>query len=286
MAAGQHGATKKNYARHLKKHLATYARTRLGVSEAGVFDGRPYAHILPARLKYLNILEGIRAEVQEHLRRQRGVKLHKYFHHLNSSQAFAINLFFPFLGLGKSAQALTEVMGVPGDVGEWWFEHVYDKKEGTNVDVAWRDASGHYTFCEVKLSESEFGATDADERHIRRRQDVYLPKLEGLVSESFLKEASFFKHYQILRNVSLLCGNPRHRLVFLVPAANGALRAPLERALGSLSDECAKRVSVVYLESLFESLQARCREDAFLSVHVTQMMEKYGPTSPGDSVHV
>jgi hypothetical protein len=83
----------KNYAVILKQHLAEYASRRLGVREAGVYQGRAYRHILRKRLRFLNILEGIRAEVQDYLRAHRSVQLHRYFHHINSSQPLTFNLF-------------------------------------------------------------------------------------------------------------------------------------------------------------------------------------------------
>ena len=84
------------YQQILQRHLATYKATRLGVKEAGTFvhNGRElhYAHILPKDLRWLNVLEPIRAEVREYIELHRDLKLHKYFHHLNSSQAFAFSV--------------------------------------------------------------------------------------------------------------------------------------------------------------------------------------------------
>jgi hypothetical protein len=63
-----------------------------------------------------------------YLKANPSVKLHMYFHHLNSSQAFAFNLFFPFFSAGAGpARALSSSLGVDYDTAsDWEFEHVAD----------------------------------------------------------------------------------------------------------------------------------------------------------------
>src|SRR5262245_8374116 len=99
-----------SFAQSFQQHLASYKTRRLGVKEAGVFVYRDRevkcAHILPKELKWLNILESYRTEIQDYLRSHPAVKLHKYFHHLNSSQAFALNVFCPFFENGGDSQLL------------------------------------------------------------------------------------------------------------------------------------------------------------------------------------
>lgn len=79
------------YAKELHRHLSAYKASRLGVKEAGVFTHKGkdirYGHILPKDLRWLNILEPFRAEIREYVEVHPEVRLHKYFHHLNSSQA-------------------------------------------------------------------------------------------------------------------------------------------------------------------------------------------------------
>jgi len=146
------------YAKTLQRHLGSYKTARLGVSEAGVYvhNGREvrHVHILPKELRWLNILEPIRAEVREYLEKCPAVKLHKYFHHLNSSQAFALNLFFPYFEQG-APRALLRAMVLPGEMAGWQPEYVDSLVEGTNFDVMWHSEGGARTFCEVKLSEQE-----------------------------------------------------------------------------------------------------------------------------------
>lgn len=80
----------------LLAHLADYKRERLGVQKNGVWIGRygpvEKAHILPKEKYKLNLLDDVREAFFDS--EQGEVPLHRYFHHLNSSQAMCINLFF------------------------------------------------------------------------------------------------------------------------------------------------------------------------------------------------
>ena len=135
-----------SYQMALRKHLGEYKANRLGVREAGIYrkTGHAYRHLLPSALRYLNLLESIRAEFRDYLRHNPTVRLHPDFHHLNSSQALAFNLFYPYLSAGGEASRwIAQALGPGGDVREWHFEHVPDPEEGTNVDVAWQNSEGN-----------------------------------------------------------------------------------------------------------------------------------------------
>jgi hypothetical protein len=85
-----------SYQDDLKEHLAEYKRSGLGISEPGIFRYRGRnvrrSHILPLANSSLNLLE----EASSFFASYPKVRRHRDFHHLNSSQAFAINLFFPY----------------------------------------------------------------------------------------------------------------------------------------------------------------------------------------------
>ena len=124
------------YQKRLEQHLSRYRRDRLGVSHCGTFRhkgvDRPYGHILPRDLRWLNIPEPFRSEVRGYVSREERIQLHRYFHHLNSSQAFALSLFYPYLTLATNS--LATALGVES-IERWSFEEVPDPDEGTNVDV-------------------------------------------------------------------------------------------------------------------------------------------------------
>src|SRR5256885_7189658 len=183
-----------SYAKRLQRHLAAYKIQRLGVRESGVWTrtGRPYPHILPLPLRHLNLIETIRREVVAYLATPAGkaVKLHQYFHHLNSSQAMAFNLFFPFLAPSDADPApLLEALKLPrGRLETWAFESVPDEGEGTNFDLHLFLAGRAQYFVEVKLSEQEYGTAKRDARHRGKLERVYRGRLAGKVDPAALTE--------------------------------------------------------------------------------------------------
>jgi hypothetical protein len=277
----------KQYQSTLQAHLASYARTRLGVHEEGTYQGRAYPHILPSRLKYLNFLEPARAELQAYLKLQENekIKLHKYFHHLNSSQAFAFNFFYPYFAAGgKSAKALSTLLGVNGTVKDWAFEFIPDEQEGTNVDVVWNVTGGASVFCEVKLSEAEFGKAENDERHKKKLAKIYRPRLKELVSDDLLQEKVFFKHYQLLRNIALLADSEKDQLVLLMPRANESLSPQLKTVLAGTKPDVRSRIHVAYLEDCLTALMTSQPVTPELRFYASSLWEKYVPSIDGEAL--
>lgn len=122
------------YDDRVKSHLTEYRRSQLGIEQVGTWDGTPYDHILPKELRCLNLIETIRAEVCRYLQ-ESGISLDRHFHHLNSSQAACINLFWPLLNCANSGMVV-ESLGIgPGAVAHWEFEKVMDWKERTHIDL-------------------------------------------------------------------------------------------------------------------------------------------------------
>ena len=276
-----------DYKDKLYAHLASYKTQRLGISQLGTWkdpkgEVHSYGHILPDGLEYLNLLEPIRSEMRAYLAAHPDIKLHKDFKHLNSSQAFAFNLFFPYFAVGGSgARALSSALGLDMDVSSegWRFEEVHD--ENTNVDVVWKSQAGQKVFCEVKLSEAEFSKAKNDQRHHDKLRDVYRPRLAGVVSPDLLEPKTFFAHYQLLRNVSLLHVDEGSQLVILFPGANKALNPQLKRVLDGIKPSYRGRVHVVHIEDALNSLCANESLAQPLRAHASALKEKY---VPGDIV--
>lgn len=273
-----------NYKDTLCAHLANYKTRRLGIPQPGTWtdkhgEVRSYPHVLPDGLEHLNLLDSIRAEMQAYLKANSTIKLHKDFKHLNSSQAFAFNFFFPYLSAGDaSATALCKALGLDmkAPCADWRFEEVQD--EDTNVDIVWQSQDGQKVFCEVKLSEAEFGKATNDERHHNKLRDVYHPRLVGLVSPDLLEPKTFFAHYQLLRNVSLLHVDEGSQLVILFPGANKALNPQLKRILDGIKPSYQRRVHVVHIEDALNSLCANESLAQPLRVHASALKEKYVPS--------
>jgi hypothetical protein len=262
-------------------HLSKYRMDRLGISDCGTWNGRPYSHILPPELRCLNFLEAFQAEIQEHLRENPQVHLHRNFHHLNSSQAFALNLFFPFLHSGAtSARALSAAVGIDADVTDWHFERVHDEAEGTNVDVTWRTSSKDgWVFCEVKLTETDFGSGANDVRHRLKLERTYIPRLKRHVDPDLLRTESFLENYQLLRNIHLVAEDPRHRLAIVLPRGNEKLTSPLNRVLNAINQPVRAQIVTAYVEDCIDRLRAEPSLSEKLRVYATMLAEKYDLSS-------
>jgi len=271
--------TKKTYQKKLEEHLTDYKVHRLGIKEEGTFIfrgiARKYGHILPKPLAWLNIPEPFRKEVMEYVVGSDHIETHKYFHHLNSSQALAFAVFLPYLT--RAPRVLARAIGASG-FGAWDFERVPEPDEGTNVDVWWTSKGGTNTYCEVKLSEREFGGASDDERHHRKLERTYAPILTGLVAESLLEPKAFLANYQILRNLWLAArgGHDRDNVVFLMPAANSGPAKQLKAVLSKVDPSLRSRVRIVHLERLLEALAAD-RAANGLGWYARMLQEKYVP---------
>ena len=267
-----------SFAQSLQRHLALYKVGRLGVKEAGVFvyRGREIkrAHILPKELKWLNLLESYRAEIQAYLSANPGVRLHKYFHHLNSSQAFALNLFYPFFEHGGTPQLL-RALGVEGSVESWHPEIVPVPKEGTNVDVGWLNADGRWTYCEVKLTETEFGSAKDDDHHRKKVAETYRSALVDHCTTELLEDDSFLTNYQILRNLWLATRTADTSVLFLVPERNADLWEPLHKVLDCLQPSLRQRVHVAAIEDVLRGLVEDDSLPPRLAAHAMSLVEKY-----------
>ena len=271
-----------DYKTLLLQHLAEYKRSVLNISEPGVFRFRgrdvPKAHILPLPMAWQNLPEPARRLTQAYLHVHPDVKRHKYFHHLNSSQAFAFSLFFPFFDGGPLAStALLRALGLSGTLATWEPEAIPDRKEGTNLDARWSLADGITVCCEVKLSEGDFGKAPNDERHRNKLREIYAPRLREHVDPCLLSAPAFFGAYQILRNVWHLVSLPNSKLVFLLPRANTRLWQLLLPTLDSVALATRVHILPVAIEDVLHGLHndAKCPNE--LREYAKQLERKYVP---------
>jgi hypothetical protein len=248
----------KTFSQRTRTQLVQYKRAILDVAEDGLWKGKSYPHILPCHLKALNIVASIRECFWSELPGM-DIQLHRYFHHLNSSQALAFNLFYPAITELDSGMLLKR-FSIDGDREEFCFEKVFDdkqpdepEKEGTNFDCYIRLRSGAQVFFEVKYSEQGFGGCLDDERHRRKLEQIYRKRLLRCVGEDCLEPEFFFKHYQLLRNISYL-SKPEDRLFLIFPMANEKLAYAAGWLDKHLTPETRKQVEIVYLEELVDWL--------------------------------
>lgn len=271
-----------NYQDALTAHLVRYKHTVMGVHEPGVFryGNRDLLkeHILPRERGEENLLSPARAALTEYQRTRGPLTLHRYFHHLNSSQAFALNLFLPFFSGSATAQdALLRAVGCQTGLDSWELEAIPDEDERTNLDARWTLRDGTEVICEVKLSEAEFGRAINDDEHRSKLRNTYAPRLVGKVAPKWLEVPGFFEVYQILRNVWHMLRHESGRLVFLMPRANVPLWKELGEVLPHLDADVRGRVSLVAIEDVLSRLQSDTDCPSPLRYYARQLEAKYVP---------
>ena len=179
-----------NFERRTKRWLSDYKANVLGVMEAGTFTYRggiyPSSHILPISKTELNIIPSIRERFWRWFIDQE-IALHRYFHHLNSSQALCFNLFFPLLVEGsRGLNSLLTSLGVPGAAGaDGAFEFVPDPNENTHFDFMIALGPRARVYFEIKYTEAMFSSAIQDAEHLSKFERVYRPRLDGRLDERF-----------------------------------------------------------------------------------------------------
>jgi hypothetical protein len=271
-----------SYKDQLNKHLVRYKKSHpeLGSVARGTFTHRgierEYDHILPRSEQWSNLIEPARAYARRYLATHPGVALHTYFRHLNSSQAFTFNLFLPFFcGESIGSSALLRALGQWGEVTNWEFETVPVPGEDTNVDVLWDSSIGPRTYCEVKLSEADFGTAANDEAHNDKLRSIYSKSLIGQVDAILLEPTTFFDHYQLLRNLWQIVGSQDARLIFLLPRANKRIWKDATLFKLRVAQSLRERVTVVAIEDVILGLCEDNRCPDSLKQHAQLLRAKY-----------
>lgn len=273
-----------NYKDLLLSHLAQYRRDVLNVPGPGIFKYRgrevPVEHILPKDQPWLGIPVEARDTVKEYVE-VHGVRLHQYFHHLNSSQAFALSLFVPFFEGGREAStALLRAVGIDGNLVGWAAEAVPDPAEGTNLDASWSTSAHRKYFCEVKLTEAEFGVAANDVAHQKKLKDIYEPRLRDHVHASRLEASVFFQSYQILRNLWHAAGSPDSYVVFLFPRQHDVLSHLLNPVLDDVTSALRDRVIVAHAEDVLASIMLDQSCPLHLRAYADRLSQKYLLATP------
>lgn len=260
-------------------HLANYKVNRLGVKENGEFHYRgeilKKAHILPHKHLKLNILEEFRDRFfdSEYAR----IKLHKYFHHLNSSQALCINLFYPLITENKLELATTFLGLTPATNFEACFEKESDVESAdrrTSFDFHTHYSKTQELFVEVKYTEEGFGKAKFDDAHRAKFKNTYLPlvKQSHFLTDTCRDEDFFLSHYQVLRNLVHI--SETRQVALLFPAANTVVNKEAEEACNEMLTDAGKsKCKRVFLEELVAFLGT----DGLLKDYYYEFREKYLP---------
>jgi hypothetical protein len=251
------------YVERLQRHLSKYrAETlRRPQGEWGT-PAAPYAHVLRRDDRQMNIVEPIRDRFWKE-QEAKGWTLHRFFHHLSSSQALAFNLFFPlYPDIRPTFVKTRAALGIHGtEPARVDFEVELTnadgtKLDGTNIDVLISEVPQRRAVIEVKLTEATFGRAAHDRRHLDRLRTIYTPLLEGRLDDSLLQPTPFFRDYQLLRNLAQLRRGSDDRVLLLLPKARQQLWQFAtdwcsRPELGTLSG----KIAVVALEDVLAAMQ-------------------------------
>jgi hypothetical protein len=296
-----------NYGIATREQLEQYNRLNLNAEAPGVFTGRDGRvhdkwHVLAKDSWRKNFLDsckqfvvdrkGNRLSVRVGDRELPEISLHRYFHHLNSSQALCLNLFLPLIHEGKVNWFL-EHRKIPFSSGDlharfeeespWEDDKKGGPKRKTSFDfyVEWAEqSSSQHVFVEVKYSEQRFGGAKDDKAHQAKFSEVY----ESLLARShefFSKDhaidcSEFLCNYQILRNLVHIRENSH--VVFLVPKGNRGVVEPVKRAMEKyLSSAGQERCHLVFLEDFLDDLLIRTK-GTVLETHFRAFEDRYFPS--------
>lgn len=259
-------------------HLSDYRERTLGLPAGSfLYRGRdiPKGHILPRKYLRHNVLEPYRDRffASKHGK----IKLHQYFHHLNSSQALCINLLFPALA-ERQHSALINALGLRINSP---FQPCFESE--STVEIAKRRTSFDFhlktqdedVFVEVKYTEEGFGAASDDLEHRQKFVDTYAPLLKA---SPFLTRACrdctfFLKNYQVLRNLVHI--TEKSQVVFLFPKANDVVAEQAAQARESfLTEQGKQRLHIRFLEDVVSTFIESCVAHP-LRNHYEKVREKY-----------
>lgn len=216
-----------NFKDRVIKHLENYKINELRVTEPGIFRYKgkeiPCGHILPKSMEDLNIISPYNLELNSSP--ILNLKRHRYFHHLNSSQAMCINFFFPLIK-DKQLDYVLKILNISGEVD--YASAVFEKESNvespndrkTSFDFYFQTLEGSNIFFEIKYTENGFGKAAHDPDHIDKFNRTYELAMKecDAINDEYKTMDQFLAHYQIMRNLVNI--NDKNYVVFIYPEEN------------------------------------------------------------------
>ena len=251
-----------SYAENRKEHLKTYA-DGLQLPIGGNWQGKGcYHHILKfeesanktqnRKNKYKvvcekNVIPGVLTD-------KFAMKdMHKYAHHLNSSQVLCYNFFRPLITINNSPTdelvQLLEKQGIKiSRSAICSFEYCPDKEEKTQFDFNIHDGDIEVIF-EIKYTEYGFGKAKKDDEHKKKFVTIYekyLNELYCLKCKPYFDE--FADHYQLYRNTIRITDKNKY-VVLLYPEANKKANSEASEFCGKMKEEYKDNILCLYWEN-------------------------------------
>lgn len=262
--------------------LADYKTNVLKIEENGIFRYRgkeyPKGHILP-----IPFGKSIQDIVKEYnvLKCLKGVDfliekdLHRYAHHLNSSQLMCYNFFRPYIikeGRKTSPNdALIDLLSNyiainQSDDSECHFEYVQGGEyegEDTNFDFYLKSDETE-VFFEIKYTEAGFGKCENDDRHKDKFERIYngLIKKCPAIKDSITFNHEFCKNYQLFRNSIRATGKNKY-VIFIYDENNQYCKNQLDEFLKKYITDDYKNMNIIGItwQDLAHKLKSPHREE-------------------------
>ena len=265
----------------VKEKMRIYRKKNLEISKPGIFRYKGEEllkeHILPLKYRKLNIIETYRKEF--YLSQESKINYHRYFHHLNSSQALCINLFFPLIFENK-LNKLSEILKIPiSSPVKSCFEKESDIEIGnrrkTNFDFFMQLPGETKIYFEIKYTETEFGKTKDDSEHRAKFKETYEPLLKNnhFIKKEYHEMSSFFDQYQIMRNICHI-DNQSH-VVFVYPVENKKIHQQALFAQDQiLTEKGQRKFQIVPIQTISNGILENTTSGK-MQKHYTAFNEKY-----------
>ena len=268
----------------VKDHMDRYKVSALKINEKGTFMYKVtesnYGHILPIDKKEFNILPKYRSDFFSSNFYEPS-SLHKYFHHLNSSQAMCINFFYPLI-VEKQLELMLTILMISGtpDYDNVGFEKISDKEEisdrNTNFDFFIQSTEGIKIYFEIKYTEAEFGEAEKDSSHKDKYKKIYEPMLinNPAINDSVKTEDFFLDNYQVMRN--LIHIDTDSYVVFLYPENNKSIRDGALSAKNKIIEPQWREHFILFTwEDLIDQVQLGTNSPVLIEYYRNEFSLKY-----------
>ena len=270
-----------HYEDRLKVHLAAWKRAMLAEArdEAWTRAGPSFRDVVPSDKRHLNLLAGARAGVTAWLARQPLLRLRRDFHRLDSSQAMALNLFWPAVATPAGRAALAQALGcAPIASTSPLFESIPDPSCRTAFDLHLYTQDGGQLLFELRLGEHRFAETREGAAPLAGLDDVRLERLQARVAPAWLSPEPSPARRLLLRALAEL-STDADRLFLIAPQGNHALLEQAADFAGGLAADVRGQVVVLPMETLVQRLRAAAPEgDAHWDAYYAEFLRKYAVT--------
>lgn len=187
-------------------------------------------------------------------------KLHRFAHHLSSSQIFCYNFFRPMINEGHPNNELCQIFENRGikisEKANCQFEYGGYKlfpDEGTEYDFHIMDCDFNTeVFIEVKYTEARFGRAEKDEKHRKKFKKVYKNMITSCacLKNKEIEEEDFFNHYQLFRNVLRITDKSKYTAFIFPKEHEKLLNEYIQFKETYINEQYANNVKAWYWEDL------------------------------------